>query len=140
MSVWLTVRHAQIDSIRAEKKFALSSTLLEVKERLRGITGASPDNMRVRLCDSTGRAICGMSGDGSTLRDFGVRDRQELLVFDTHFDDNKDTAAAIEDYALSKVEKYEISEEDYDRRSDTFRRWKQRNFGKSDEEIAALRE
>ena len=81
--------------------------------------GTSPDSMSLELKDASGNMVCMMSDDAQTLGHYGAQEH-----FTIHVHDTSGTAVANEWDDVSKVEKYTISENDYNNREDTFRKFK----------------
>eukprot|EP01027_Heterolobosea_sp_BB2_P001712 GEZU01002545.1.p1 GENE.GEZU01002545.1~~GEZU01002545.1.p1 ORF type:complete len:259 (-),score=62.81 GEZU01002545.1:42-752(-) len=126
--VWLEVTHS-ILPIRSEKMFDSGMTIGKLKEKLYTVTGTQPDAMRLQLYDDN-TLLADLSDENRTLESYNVIDRMRVHVIDT---DPHSKVNELND--LSRVEKYEISEEAYDARDDTFRKWKQAHIkGESLEE------
>jgi len=121
----------------SEKRFARGITVGDLKGKLELITGANAGSMTINVHDekSGGAKVCALTDDGALLGSYPVDDGMRLHVQDTgpkafgEFDD------------LSKVEKYELTEEQYSKRTDTVRAYLQRNrLGKyNEEEMEQLR-
>ncbi|KAL0233846.1 hypothetical protein PCE1_002352 [Barthelona sp. PCE] len=124
MSVRLTVTHAALDHVFPEIRFQKAQTILSIKQRLQSMTGSSAASMTLKLRDRNGSFICDLSDNDLQLGFFGVEDMMEIHVIDTN---ETSVVHQIANTDLGSVEKYEISEEDYDKRDDSFRKWRQRN-------------
>ncbi|KAH9516924.1 tubulin-binding cofactor B [Dermatophagoides farinae] len=103
-----------------ERRFASDMTLPDLKNRLELITGASAATMELTFRDSSGNLL-GPSDDSKCLGDYLVPAgelRLRLHVKDSSvvkFDD------------LSGVQKYELDDEEYAKRSDSMRAFKMKN-------------
>ena len=75
--------------------------------------------MKLVLKDEKGMIVCNMDDDSKTLRWYGAGNGYIIYVVDMNpFSIHKE----IED--LASVEKYKISEQDYDNLPENFRKWK----------------
>ena len=74
--------------------------------------------MTLQLRDHAEQPVCMMLDDNKTLHDYQCQDNSTIHVNYT----GPNTLGEFED--VSKVEKYTISEEDYNKRDDTFRKFK----------------
>lgn len=121
--VWLIITHSTME-LRTEKQFDEGITVEELKKKLYPIVGTEPQFMNLQLFskeEDTAPTVSSLS-DGKTLFEYGIqRDRMRIHVIDT--DPNNKIS-----YEDEEVEKYVISEEDYDKRDDTFRKWKKKNI------------
>jgi len=97
-------------------------TVLRVKEKLQSHVGSSVSSMRLQLRDEAGSPVASLDDDTKKLGFYSPRDGFTLHVTDT---DAQSASAGgwLED--VSKVEKYELSEEAYARRDNTFRKYKE---------------
>jgi len=120
----------------SEKRFAKGITVSDLKGKLELITGANAATMEINVHDEkTGAKVCSLVNDDALLGSYPIDDGMRLHVQDTgpkafgEFDD------------LSKVEKYELTDEQYSKKSDTVRAYLQRNkLGKyNEEEMEKLR-
>jgi len=125
-----------LNSHASEKRFARGITVGDLKGKLELITGANSATMEINVHDEkTGSQVCALTNDEALLGSYPVDNGMRLHVKDSgpkafgEFDD------------LSKVEKYELSEEQYAKRSDTVKAYLQRNrLGKYNaEEMEKLR-
>jgi tubulin-folding cofactor B len=95
-------------------------TVLRVKEKLQSHVGSSVGAMRLTLRDASGAPVAALEDDAKPLGFYSPRDGFSLHVVDT--DAGSASAAGwLED--VSKVQKFELSEEAYDARGDTFRKF-----------------
>eukprot|EP00276_Gloeochaete_wittrockiana_P020158 CAMPEP_0184337608 /NCGR_PEP_ID=MMETSP1089-20130417/6010_1 /TAXON_ID=38269 ORGANISM="Gloeochaete wittrockiana, Strain SAG46.84" /NCGR_SAMPLE_ID=MMETSP1089 /ASSEMBLY_ACC=CAM_ASM_000445 /LENGTH=237 /DNA_ID=CAMNT_0026663463 /DNA_START=30 /DNA_END=740 /DNA_ORIENTATION=- len=96
-----------------------SIQIAALKEKLYLLFGTKPAYMRLQLQDEDGSVIAILDNDEFPLGMYGPQDGYRVHVID---EDPFQTVAQMQD--VSQVEKYTISEEDYNRRDDTFRKWK----------------
>jgi len=123
----VNVSHSNLKSTFMEIKVDLRDTVGEVKRRLMTHCGTNVSAMTLVLRNADGAAICAMNDDGKMLGYYGVEDGMEVRVVD---DDPHSMSAHgwLED--VSKVEKYVMSDEEYERREGTYRRWKREQVEK----------
>ena len=103
----------------AECRFDSRQTIKLVKEVLSYKFGSNEDFMTLELRDHAEQPVRTMNDDTKTLADYQCQDNYTIHV---HYS-GPNTLGEYED--VSRVEKYTISEEDYDKRDDTFRKFKQ---------------
>lgn len=81
--------------------------------------------MTLQLRNASDEVVADMTDDSALLGHFGPQEHYTIHVIDEspgyNFEDFEDT---------SKVEKYQISEEDYNKRDDTFRKFKEKMIEK----------
>lgn len=109
-------------SLYSERKFPVTNTIREIKQKLELLTGASANSMRLELRDSDDENIIkNLTDDDSACLDaYPICDGLVLHVSDPllNTDEFKD---------LSKVQKVQLSEEAYNRRNDTARAFLQKH-------------
>ncbi|GJP29420.1 hypothetical protein CLOM_g16683 [Closterium sp. NIES-68] len=130
-TVSLLVTHSHLKRQFIDRKFSLSSTVERVKEQLQVHTGTAVSAMQLQLFSASGN-----SSETDTLLYSGLEDFRPLGYYSPqngyrlHVIDTDPTSAAasgwLEDTSL--VEKYSISEEDYEKRDDSVRRFKQQLY------------
>ncbi len=98
-------------------------TIGALKTKLYGIVGTSPEHQRLQLYDQYNALIADLPDDSRTLESYGVLNHMRIHVVDV---DPMNKMGAFAD--AGAVEKFTISEEEYDKREDTFRKWKARNI------------
>lgn len=81
--------------------------------------GSSADTMTLELRDSTEQHLCVMGNDAESLAHYGPQEGYTIHVVDSA---PSSLLSQLED--VSQVEKYQISEEEYNKRDDTFRKFK----------------
>lgn len=106
----------------SERKFPVTNTIREIKQKLELLTGASANSMRLELRDSEGASIVKplTDNDDARLDAYPICDGLVLHVSDPQLntEEFKD---------LSRVQKVELSEEAYNRRNDTARAFLQKH-------------
>jgi len=80
--------------------------------------GSNADSMSLELRDISENFLCSMGNDQETLAHYGPQEGYTIHVVDSQ----PSLLAQLED--VSQVEKYQISEEEYNKRDDTFRKFK----------------
>ncbi|CBN79100.1 alpha-tubulin folding cofactor [Ectocarpus siliculosus] len=115
--VSVNISHSNITARMIELKFDLSQTLGDVKGKIYTHCGTNPGMQKLSL-RSGGQTMCQLDDDSKKLGFYGVQSGMEIHVTD---DDpfSLTRGGALED--LSRVQKYRMSEEDYDKREGTLR-------------------
>jgi len=119
----------------AEIRFDSRQTIGQVKELLERKFGTSAEAMTLELRDTADQTFCQLNDDALPLANYAPQENYTIHVTDT-----SGTVVKNEWDDVSKVEKYEISEQDYSKRDDTFRVFKDKmlkqnpNFMKPDGE------
>ncbi|XP_058956723.2 tubulin-folding cofactor B-like [Pocillopora verrucosa] len=113
---------SSVTSFTSEKRLQRNETISLLKGKLELITGCSAMTMEVQLLDKEGKFLCILNNEDAMLGAYPVDDNMRLHVVDK---DPSKKAGEFED--LSAVEKYEMSTEDYSKRSDSVRAFKQKN-------------
>lgn len=103
----------------AECRFDSRQTVKLVKEVLSYKFGSNEEQMSLELRDEAEQLVRQMPDDNKSLHDYQCKDNYTIHVNYT----GPNTVGQWDD--VSKVEKYTISEEDYNKRDDTFRKFKQ---------------
>ncbi|XP_071962305.1 tubulin-folding cofactor B-like isoform X2 [Antedon mediterranea] len=86
------------------------------------IVGSSASYMELQLFDANGKLMVSMSDDAALLGSFPIEDNMRIHVID------KDATRTVGEYEdVSKVEKFEISAEEYSARTDSVRAFKIKN-------------
>eukprot|EP00741_Cyanophora_paradoxa_P021788 tig00000241_g21031.t1 len=103
-------------------------TLGRLRDRLYAIFGTKPDHQKLQIKSSDGavlRTIAPEDDGAIPVSALNVQDGMRIHVVDV---DPTGALAALTD--VSRVEKYTMSEGDYDKRTDNFRKWKEKNMQK----------
>lgn len=130
-------------NVGSERRFDKGITIAALKGKLEMITGASSAAMELRLQTADGTDIATLAKDDAMLGAYPVEDYQVLKVIDH---DGSSTVNRFED--VSQVEKYEMEEDEYNKRTDSVRAFKMRNkigrfnpeFQKEQEEAAKAKD
>jgi len=110
-----------------ERRFDRGMTISSLKSKLELVTGAFAGTMQLSVYKDD-KLICKLDNDDALLGSYHIDDGMTL-----HAEDK--TLKADEYLDTSKVEKFEISEEDYKKRTDSVRAFKERNkLGQFNEE------
>ncbi|KAI0057262.1 hypothetical protein BV25DRAFT_1452405 [Artomyces pyxidatus] len=123
----------------SERRFDPHITVLQLKTKLELITGIPVDNQRVVVydADDAPQPVGTLDDDEKQLGFYGLRDFQVLKVEDT----NPSVTFTGQLTDVSKVEKFEISDEQYAARQDSVLAYKQRHkvgrFAPKEESAAA---
>jgi len=115
---------------RSERKLDLHMTIEQLKNKLEPITGVSTSSQKITLHaseeDNTPLAV--LDDDSRPLGYYSVQDRQTLKVEDT---DPISASKAGQYTDVSQVEKFEMSNQEYESRRDTVLSYKkQHNMGR----------
>jgi len=105
-----------------EKRIVLSTTIGALKQMAHGLFGSPVEMMNLKLKDEFGTTMADMSSDDHQIFGFfSPENGCTVHIIDT----DPGAAMRVSEYTdVSKVEKYEISEEDYAKRSDNARNFK----------------
>lgn len=115
-------------NLTSDRKFPVTTTVRDLKQKLELLTGASVDSMQLELRRTDGTVVSCLSDDGARLESYPVSDGLTLHVSDPQL--NMD-----EFQDCSRVEKLMLSEEEYNRRNNTLRKFMQeRGVGHYDAE------
>ena len=126
-TVRLRVSHSNLRASFLEIRFDLHSTIDSVKSKLMTHCGTNASAMTLVLRDANGSVMAVLNDASKKLGYYGAEDGMELHVVDE--DPNSLSANGwLED--VSKVKKYVMSDEDYDKREGTYRRWKREQMAK----------
>ncbi|CAK1555291.1 unnamed protein product [Leptosia nina] len=111
-----------------ERRFNKSITVLEFKTKLELVTGGSAGTMKLKVYDNKNNFICDVDDDAALLGSYPIDDGMRIHVIDKF--------ALIKDFDESdSAERFKLSEEEYEKKSDTLRSFLQRNkLGKYNEE------
>ncbi|KAK7279108.1 hypothetical protein RJT34_24152 [Clitoria ternatea] len=119
-SVMLRVTHSNLKTFTSDIRFSLQLTIEGVQEKLWRKCGTSVNSMHLELHDSVGK-VADLVDNSKPLGFYSPLDGFRLHVVD--LDPSSVTSGGwLEDTSL--VDKYEISEEAYNKRQDTFRKYK----------------
>jgi len=120
-TVLLHVTHSNLKARIFELRLDRHMTVERIKEKLRTHTGTGSLFMHLTLLDHNGQVVADMINDDLKLGYFSPEDGWTIHITDL---DPHSLAAngGLEDVSL--VKKYEISDDDYNKREDNFRKWR----------------
>ncbi|CAO4376049.1 unnamed protein product [Caenorhabditis nigoni] len=102
-----------------EKKYAATISLNDLKKKLELVVGTTAESMRIQLFDGDDQLKGELTDGSKSLKDLGVRDGYRIHAVDV--------TGGNEDFKdESMVEKYEMSDDAYDKRTDSVRAWKKK--------------
>ncbi|XP_033633669.1 tubulin-folding cofactor B-like [Asterias rubens] len=110
-----------LNNFPSEKRFQKDMTIGTLKGKLEMITGSSSAAMSLQLFNKDGHLVITMSDDAALLGSYPVDHGMRIHVVDS--DPNR-LRGEFED--LSKVEKFEISAEEYSKRTDSVQAFKKK--------------
>ncbi|KAG2469307.1 TBCB protein, partial [Polypterus senegalus] len=126
VSVRLT---STLSSFEAERRFNRGLTLAELKCKLELVVGTPASSMELQLFSTTNKFLMNMDNDEALLGSYPVDDDCRIHVID------KSGAKIGEFEDLSRVEKYELPDDVYDKRTDSIRSFlKKKKAGRFKEE------
>lgn len=130
VNVYITNSNNQTYSV--ERRFKKEITIQDFKNKLELLVGCQSSTMKLEVYNKNDEIVCIPNEDDKTLGSYPIDDGMRVHVV-------SDSAQKTED--LSEVEKFELSEEEYAKRSDTLKAFlKQNKLGKYNEEEAKKRE
>ena len=132
-TVTLDVTHSLMKMRIAELKLSRSATISTIKGILEKKFGTASANMLLQLKNSSGAVIASMDIDDKTLGSYGPE-----IGYIIHVVDTSGTTELFDDE--SKVEKYKITKEDYEKRPDSFAQFKKKMVAKKDPGFMKVKE
>ncbi|XP_015597989.1 tubulin-folding cofactor B [Cephus cinctus] len=124
--VKLTITNSGNDTCCVERRFQKGQTIDEFKGRLELLTGGNPATMTLEVYDKNDSLVCKPNEGQRLLGSYPIDDGMRVHVVDSFLKSQDDVA---------DVEKFEISEEEYAKRSDTVKAFLEKNrLGKYNEE------
>eukprot|EP00096_Caligus_rogercresseyi_P010563 TRINITY_DN389_c1_g8_i1.p1 TRINITY_DN389_c1_g8~~TRINITY_DN389_c1_g8_i1.p1 ORF type:complete len:250 (-),score=80.55 TRINITY_DN389_c1_g8_i1:110-859(-) len=127
---------SNINSFNSQKKFQKGITIADLKGKMELITGCSAGSMQISVHDDKTRTkICDLSDDGALLGSYPVDSGLRLHVVDH--------SKSVGEYENTVgVQKFELTEDEYAKRTDTVQSFLKRNqLGKyNEEELKKLEE
>lgn len=122
----LSITNSSENSYCVERRFQKGITIDEFKGKLELVTGGNQATMKVEAYDKNDKLICKLDEGQRLLGSYPIDDGMRI-----HVVDNFSRA----EESLSDVEKFEISEEEYAKRTDTVKAFLEKNkLGKYNEE------
>ncbi|CAJ0941483.1 unnamed protein product, partial [Mesorhabditis belari] len=110
-----------------EKKFPSTIPLRELKKKLELVVGTSGDLMKIEVFDSEGNFVATLSDDSKSIAELGVRNGMRIHATDI-------TGQNLELNNGDMVEKYNISDEAYNNRTDSVRALKKKMMAEKAQE------
>lgn len=110
---------SSVNSFGTQRRFPTNLKICELKQKLELLTGASSSTMELHLLDDKNQLVSKLMDENSLLSSYDLSNAKNLHVIDSSLQTGE-----FED--LSKVKKFELSEEDYCKRGETFRAFKQK--------------
>lgn len=122
----LSITNSGQESYCVERRFQKNITINEFKGKLELVTGGNPTTMTVEVYDKNNKLICKLDDGSRLLGSYPIDDGMRIHVIDNFLRTEQD---------LDNVEKFEISEEEYSKRTDTVKAFLAKNkLGKYNEE------
>ncbi|CAD8098468.1 unnamed protein product [Paramecium primaurelia] len=119
-TVKLTLTHNISTNKMIDIRFDLMQTIGSIKESIEKRYGSDPKFMQLQLKDKQGNFITYMNDDVKFLGTYGAKDGYEVHIIDNN---PNSVLNGLED--VNKVQKYTISDEDYDKLPVNMRKFKQ---------------
>ncbi|TXG70143.1 hypothetical protein EZV62_005078 [Acer yangbiense] len=127
-SVLLRVTHSNLKTFAADVRFSLQLSVESVKDKLWRKCGTSVDSMSLQLYDDSNTKLSLLNDNSRPLGFYSPLDGYRLHVID--LDPSSVTSGGwLEDTSL--VEKYSISEEEYNKLDGTFRKYKEKTISQN---------
>ncbi|EFO87816.1 hypothetical protein CRE_05386 [Caenorhabditis remanei] len=102
-----------------EKKYAATISLNDLKKKLELVVGTTAESMRIQLYDGDDQLKGELTDGTKSLKELGVRDGFRIHAVDV--------TGGNEDFKdESMVDKYEMSDDAYNKRTDSVRAWKKK--------------
>ena len=115
----LIITHSTLN-INAEKRFSPDLTVKEFKDKLEMVVGTKPDNMILQHRNQNDEILCTLQPDDLKIGKFDLQNYSNIHVVDTRPDSGiVATLTGLQNNdknVINKIEKYEISEEAYNKK------------------------
>lgn len=123
------------DAPPVERRFKKAITVSEFKTKLELVTGGSAATMKLKAYDKKNNFVCNIDNDDALLGSYPIDDGMRIHVID-NFTLVKDLLGS------DSAERFQLSEQEYEKKDDTLRSFLQRNkLGKyNEEEMNKLKE
>ena len=108
---------SSVSSVATERRFPSHITVRQLKGKLEMITGASMETMKIEMFNDMNKSLGELKNDEALLRNV-LENEMRLNITDT---------AALNFSDVSGVEKFEISQEAYEKRDDSVQAFKKKN-------------
>ena len=119
----LDVTHSHMTRRFAEIKFDGDMPLSQIKDQLENRIGTSVADQSLTLKNCKNELVAQMNDDLMTLHQYGAQNGYLI-----HITDNNSHAVMGQWDDVSKVEKYVMSDVDYDKKEDTYRNFRKRQI------------
>ena len=124
-----------LTSFLSNKRFQKDLTIAALKGKLELVSGVLAGGMKLEVYNPDGKLICVMDDDSALMGSYHVDDGCRIHVIDT----SGSSLGQFED--VSKIEKYEMTQEDYDKRTDSVKAFKEKmKMGRFDPELQKQKE
>ncbi|XP_050453677.1 tubulin-folding cofactor B-like [Cataglyphis hispanica] len=122
----VSITNSGQESCCVERRFQKGITIDEFKGKLELLTGGNPATMTIEVYDKNDKLVCKLEEGQRPLGSYPIDDGMRIHVIDNF-------SCTTED--LNRVEKFEISEEEYAKKTDTVKAFLEKNkLGKYNEE------
>ncbi|TDH71493.1 hypothetical protein CCR75_006497 [Bremia lactucae] len=125
--VCLLITHSNLKLQMVDIRLELHSTIGELRHKLYLHTGTKPDAMELLVLHGDGSVYACLDNDERRLGFYSVQNGMRLHIVDND-PFSLSRSGGLED--VSRVKKYEISEDDYDKREKTVRAYKREQLAK----------
>jgi len=122
-TVKIDLSHSNLNIRIPEVRLDMHDKISSIKDLCEKRFGTTTANMRLVLQDTNGNAVATLSDDNSTLGYYSPQDHYCIHVVDL---DPNSAARAKELEDVSQIDKYEMSEADYDKLPNSVRKFKER--------------
>lgn len=122
-SVQVQVTHSNLRQFIRELRLDKHMTIADVKARLHSFNGSNTAHMELQLKDQSGALVVRMLDDSRMLGYYPVENGMEIHAVD-HDPYSLSRDGGLDD--VSRIEKYHMTEDDYDKRENTYRAWKRK--------------
>ena len=112
--VCLQITHSNLKATMVDIRLNLHLSIAQVRDKVYRHCGTNPEAMQLLLMERDGSVRCALDDDNKMLGFYGVTSGMRLHVIDTD-PFSLSRSGGLED--VSQVKKYEISEQDYDKRA-----------------------
>ncbi|KFB38934.1 hypothetical protein ZHAS_00006256 [Anopheles sinensis] len=128
-TVTINISNSHNDAISFERKYSRGMTIAELKGKLETITGGCAGTMQLELYSGS-RLVCKLDDDSQSLANYPMEDGMRIHVTDNF------------QFIQENVAKFELSQEEYDKKADSLRSFLKKNkLGKyNEEEMSKLEE
>jgi tubulin-folding cofactor B len=119
----LDITHSNLQQRHLEQRLPLTATLVDLSKMVHQTTGTPACDQQLLVYDNNNNLILDLSNepDNKTLLACGIQSRMRIHVVDTN-PFSLSARGGLEDTRL--VKKFELTEEEYDQRTNTLRAWK----------------